>query len=497
MEKIPYVSIVPKEFDLIEKMLDEYLDTPCKIAILDDIDFDGVSASIMVKYHLSHTHPNALVRIFNNYKHGVDEEWLERLSTFDLLIIVDSSTNEMVDLKFPIPTLILDHHELQYTEDKYYKNNVLFCNSKLTPQLENISAGMLCYLVFSEYAKKKKKALYGDRSLFDLAVSSLYSDIVPVDNYVKSIIQEFLNYEYSSVYLSEMNPFSNPILKSFILFNFVPTINCTRRLEDNASLQTYLEPSLINFVRPKMIKNKSIMADLINTMASQSKLLDSKDLIDVYDITDIIHNTHLPAKNFKGVFANKIATRNKGVIVGYFNDNNLFEFSLRTPSKNALDFLQKKQKELNNPSIVGGGHKSACGFKMPYPILKDMLNDFNKTLSKNTIEEKYLHIEDISEIERIKEIPDIAIYNEFAFSNIMPIKMYMRDLYYEPFSNKDHPKLQAYGKKFILSKGNVSITMFKKPNIGDNIIITPVLTSKGKLEEATFELIGESYMGGN
>ena len=58
-------------------------------------------------------------------------------------------------------------------------------------------------------------------------------------------------------------------------------------------------------------------------------------------------------------------------------------------------------------------------------------------------------------------------------------------------NNKDHRR------KFILSKGNVSITMFKKPNIGDNIIITPVLTSKGKLEEATFELIGESYMGGN
>ena len=192
-----------------------------KVLIVDDIDCDGQMSAYVVQEILLHRFPK--IEIFINDKHGFKEN-LENFSDYGLIIIVDSSSELIEQLESDIPTLIIDHHE--YNRNLVSPSNVLLMNSKDTKGLECISAGMFTYILLSEYIKGI--GVNPDPKLFSLGAITLYSDVVPVDKYVKLCLNRLIDdIKSDNIHpmLNYLNTYCNPINKGTLSYNIVPSNN--------------------------------------------------------------------------------------------------------------------------------------------------------------------------------------------------------------------------------------------------------------------------------
>ena len=398
--------VVPQSYTHFRDILEQYIPIAktTKVLIVDDIDADGFGSAKIAKHKLSQIFPNC--EIYINSQHGfLDLPYAKR---FDLVFILDSSSNLLETYKVLKQVFILDHHE--YDHNQICPDNVCFINSKDTPQLASISAGMLTYLILTQFLLDQG---IEDTSLFDVACMTLYSDIVPLDDYVQSCLFQFMKMENHSNLLTSLNIYKDAINRNTLSYTIIPLINYTRRLGDTNTLKLLYSENEELAIR-SLMDNRKKSKEILDIIQKMGQIKAYKNF-SYCDITFIVDNLpHLKVSNFKGVHANALFNEfGKTALVGFIKDDRAY-FSVRSGEINSLEYFETQQ-------IDGGGHKSACGFSCLATDLNKILEGYDHYLEIATVSKKdIIELNSISDL-KLFNLTDIAIYNEFRYSSSSPI----------------------------------------------------------------------------
>ena len=422
-----------------------------RILIVDDIDFDGFGSAKICKSKLSKIFPKC--DIYINDQHGFYD--LKKGASYDIVFILDSSSNLVETYKDLKQVFVLDHHE--YDKNLICPSNVCFINSNDTPGLESISAGMLTYIVLTQFLYD---AGIEDTSLFDIACMTLYSDIVPLDDYVQSCLLHLMTHtEYSNLTTS-LNIYKDAINKNTISYTIVPLVNYTRRLGDKNTLNLLYSTNEDLAVR-KLLENRETcknILQMIDKMGNPGFMDEEFENFIYYDISYLVDNIPtLPINMFKGVYANQLSERKgKPVLVGFTIGEEVY-FSVRSNGINSLDFFTEY-------NLSGGGHKPACGFSGLVYELPSILRDYDEyVVGAKIIEDTVIEINSLDDLSRF-DLQRLAIYNEFKFSNFKPSKILLKEVDTKMMTNIDlvryHFSLENHkfiSYKEIVTEGYVDI----------------------------------------
>lgn len=452
------VSLIDKtileEFNIDVQGYDKFLnklsnlEPHSRIAIVDDVDCDGVMSTYITKSILSQRFKN--VEVVINTGHGLTDLKEEvKSKNYDMVIIVDSSSNlasTYYDLK---QTIIIDHHMYDKEKIKDLPDNVLLLNSKDNEITKSISAGMFCFLLFEQFAKDTNLAI--PENLFGLGVVSLYSDIVPLDDFVKALINIFIkDLKQNKVHplISDLNMYKGAINKGVISFGISPTVNYTRKLQDERTLKL-LYRDCMSIASINLKKNSDYVKNTISLIVNQADIKEYENFI----YTEIDGNKYPDMVNFKGLIANMLhKTYNLPAKVGFKDTkNDVLEVSIRSNGYDSYSFIK-------NNNLNGGGHKPACGYKINPDQLEEMLDKYNEYLEdKHFLEESNIQILTIKEIENHPEgFLKTAKQNEFRFSCLKPIK------YRTTITKSQIESIDYLNKKF--SIGKTQFTMYDVSN---------------------------------
>ena len=441
--------IQPREIEEVTSLILKHRDS--KICLVDDIDCDGLSSLIIMYRTLERLGYNVSIRY--NTKHGITGEELVEFKEYDLLILLDSSTNECDNYSsFKGDILIIDHHEIK--SGLRPSSITLLCNSKNTNGLENISAGFLTYSI-CKFLGDKMSIDTSDLAAY--GIMSIYSDIVPVDPYVKNIIDYNMSTNFETDLL-RYSKYNQRLTRTAYQMDIVPKFNYTRRLGDLITIDKVVALGYRDVTHAKLADNRMKAKEIVNVL-SLSKVPTSLyhegnetlRYLDISDAKNIL--TNIPIANFKGLLCN----REKGihelnsVVCGINDGEGNISISIRSDS----EVLKVAEKFF----ITGGGHYKACGGVVKQENLGAMLKELSKLEPSNKDE-----IVDMDWSNLEKDILlQYAIYNEYAFSNITPYTIRL------PYNRIiEMPSIEH-------NVGGIKIKKFQNIPIDKPIVMTPTL----------------------
>lgn len=418
-------------------LIDKHARKGNRIAVHGDVDMDGIGSSkILNKFFKSLGVTNVLYLINKEKKHGIQEkhvDYFNNKNKIDLLIILDSSTNEMDIIKgFNCDVIVIDHHEVLhnslYVKDGEYEkviiNNMVdnLEGDKITEWLKKnnpntkekvddykadsrMSGAMVLYELLRIYCEALNKGDYLEKLyLYQWVGITLFSDAVKLTSdrnqwYMDKTVYNMELESSLSIILSKLNSYKGKLDKNFISYTFVPIINKAIR----AGFSGEALDIILN--RPEDIEN------LRNYDAMQREALAicikpeeyyPKDYI-MKDIT----NTGV-SENYCGVIASRLCGDfNKNTVVFKVVDGiAIGSFRGRRGDVDYRAFFENYRE-----GIYAQGHKPAFGFKVEQDILEDVINGVSSIESKESkfyitignIADKFKgenHIEDLESFKR-------------------------------------------------------------------------------------------------
>lgn len=392
------------------------------IAVHGDVDVDGIGSTyIMYKMLIWLGAIDRTGFIINKEKvHGINESHVKFFSKnkIGLLIILDSSTNELEHIKnMNCDVLVIDHHDVDIPEDKltgstkggkYVIINNVVANpdtTELSKQLKlsghsnikvlpyesetRMSCGLLLYEVLRVYELIYRTPNFIETgSLYQWAGVTLFTDVIPLSNarnqyYVEQTVHSRDLEPALSLMKKAINPRSIYLDKSFINFYLAPAIN--KAIRAGASREA-LE---IVLNRPGEIKRldkyKQAQDDAVTNLLSG--LLVGGNVTDTYVIKDIT-NTNIH-KSYCGVIASKIVGEvKKSAIVCFYNpDTQLYEGSFRGISS---EIEYRNFFKALCPEVYAQGHACAFGVKATLEQMKYIMERISKLEASGEHKQFYL-----------------------------------------------------------------------------------------------------------
>jgi len=417
-----------KNIDKAKEVLIRNINENNKITIFADIDIDGVMAtSIMYNWLDGIFYDNKKVLFQQRTKgHGIKFDIVKET---DLLIIVDSSSNESEEISKILyqnkvkEIIIIDHHEVDGLEIKGGTGNILLkfapyveINDRVTllnpHQLDckfknkDISGAMLTYR-FLEYVSQEDEQ-WQDKieRLSDLPAISIISDVMRVDNmenryyYYNGLNSIQNNGLFSFMDTNRINTFN--VNSNKLAFEINPKINATIRMQSIKMIfELFLQTDKVANDRKDIIKKINKAYELKGKI--EEEIRNKMTILFENDNIIILQNNYIDrygvSSNFNGVLASQVANeKQKHTIIV----NSLLKGSGRAYSSYELKgYLD----EICKGSVSCAGHQGAFGIKInnlknfidiisntPPPVDKTLPTDFEieiefKELSKNIFEE--------------------------------------------------------------------------------------------------------------
>jgi single-stranded-DNA-specific exonuclease len=393
-----------------------------KIVISADVDLDGCT-SCAILYNYLKTFTNNLDYIYHQrYKgHGIQNQ--EVPPDTNLLIIVDSSTNETEECKKlkeqGIDIIILDHHP-QEKENPYC---ILVNNNAFNDEYPNkeLSGAGICFKTI-QVIDDLMNISYSQQFI-DLAGVGIYGDamsMAEMENryFVYHALKNIKNNGLKAI-LKTNNIHIDTINSTTIGFQIVPMINaCARMNKIELALKLLTEKDFdicLKIAKKCKIMNqerKNKEDEIINRI--KLKIDNSHSIIIVQD--DYI------GKGFNGLIAAKIANMYKKPTLVVKNKDGICSGSGRSYG----DINLKKILEENNLVINAVGHATAFGLDFQADRISEIYETLDQKIQKR---------EDVVEYDfeiypyEIKEaIEVIEQFNYITGKNYEPIKVLIRDL---------------------------------------------------------------------
>lgn len=417
--------------DIAIEMIKYHLDTKSNIVIHTDVDVDGLGSCYIARSALIALGANGRIATMINKEkeHGIKQKHVDFLNQYniDLVIILDSSTNEIEYIKqLNCDVIVVDHHEVltdslcgNTSNGKYIIVNNMISNTKkksyhniVLPEYEadsNMSCGVVIYELFRLYNN-----IYGNikdyesRQLEQWAGVTLITDVISLDNsrnqyYIDKTVNT-LNIEPSlNTMKLALNKYQKYLDKSFIGFSLAPALNrAIRAGKSSEALDIVLH-------RPQDIKELMVYKEYQNDIVKSA--IHGAEEYETFVIKDIT-NTSI-SKNYCGLIATKLCNeKNKNAAVFIMN-NEIAEGSFRG-RLNDIDYRQYFQDKI--PGIYAQGHKAAFGFKVGLEELKMLMSKLNE-LELEGVKKIYFSIGDVPQ--KYKGIYHIDSFEEFRQSGAL------------------------------------------------------------------------------
>lgn len=409
------------EIDNIDEMasiLIKAIGTKQKIAIIPDIDTDGIcSFSIMNNYlkPLGATLNEDIIHAQRSDGHGV-EKVLEKIpEDVEIVLIVDSSSNSVEACKklqeSGKTVLIIDHHEMD-VENPYAL--IVNCQSG-DYKNKQLSGSAMCYKVCQVMDDYLGIELAND--FLDLATVGLIADMMSLwsmEN--RYIINKGLN-SIDNLGLQEILKqsgidYSKGITSTNISFKVAPILGACSRFDK-------IELALELLTTDDGEKAKELVKEMIemnenrkkNQKQDVSKVVE--DLGEVKDNLVIVVSDEIES-GFRGLIATEVVEKySKPVFVAtafYDNKGNIVKYA--GSARSIGDIKLKTMCEQSGLFEFATGHEPAFGYEFKAENYDAIVDYFNKNLNQDDLQhvvyyDLELNVEDIDEMD-IKDIEKLS-----------------------------------------------------------------------------------------
>lgn len=451
------------------EMLKKHVDKNSKMCLHTDVDVDGIGTTYILKKALENLGSNNHILLINKDKvHGIQQKHVDyfKINPIDLMIITDSSSNEIDIIKqFNCDVLCIDHHDLLH-DDLYGKcndgvheyiivNNTIINKNQNRDNLwlrsKNISAfeqlneyvgdkDMSCGLVVYELLRLYCECFANPKLLENLMLYQ-WVGITLITDVINTLNERNQWYLYKTSFNMEVEPslrimmqaissFKAKLDKSYIGYTFAPLINkAIRAGASNVALSTIINNpnGILNLHQYAKLQQEVIEkvcnVITVNEDTGARVLLPRKFTQPAISLDTGQFNV---SPNYSGVIASRLSGDNGKNAAVYIMENELCRGSFRGKHKN-VDYRSYFEKLDNN--VYAQGHPGAFGFKLKPDQLKTLMDNISSieptgdekpwlTAGNMTPDEygKY-HITSMEEFKRQGYLWRIAIGNSKVTSN--------------------------------------------------------------------------------
>lgn len=386
-------------FDALDIIYKHCKNKSSKIAIHCDIDVDGIGTGYILGKTIQNIFGIKPLYIINKDKeHGIKQKHVDFFAknTIDLLLIVDSSCNEIEVIKqFNCDVVVIDHHELSTDnligdtsgENCRYivVNNTIENSQDITNKWwvqkvkentgkniakhdgdDRMSCGLVVYetlRIFCDALGMEK--LLENLRLFQWVGMTLFTDVILLNNprnqwYIENTVQSNETETTIHQMIGELTKFKTYLDKTTINYTIAPVINRAIRAGHSGDALTCclynpLGIGMLNKFRE--VQDKAIESGIQNIDTHQSYILKDLTNSDVH-------------KNYSGVIASRLCGDfNKNVAV-YTVADGIAEGSFR----GRLPNVDYREVVLNyNQWSDAQGHKGAFGIKCRVEDINDIM----------------------------------------------------------------------------------------------------------------------------
>lgn len=410
------------------EMLYRHINGGSRIIVHCDVDMDGIGCGYILKRFITSLSQQKPSFVINKEKqHGIKEHQVPILnrSKPDLLIIVDSSSNEVDTFrKMDCDILVIDHHEINHsnfsgnTFDEQHEfvivNNVvdnsnisnmhnwLFANdikqnnglATLTEYQADsrMSCGLVLYELLRVYcAVYNLPKLLDNLGLYQWAGVTLFTDAIPLLSdrnqwYIQSTVHNTYTEPTLLSLVTNINKFNHRLTKSIINYSLAPMINkAIRAGASSEALSIVLNnPSNIgNLAKYRENQEKAIEIGTDNVIEHSSFV--TRDLTD----TGV-------SPNYCGVIASKLVDEYGKNAIVYVVNNGVCQGSFRG-RQGDVDYREQFEKAFDGN--FAQGHKQAFGIKVSSDKL-DLTMESLSTIERDFESKRYLTAGDLPDSEK-------------------------------------------------------------------------------------------------
>lgn len=431
------------------RILNKHIKRDSFIGVHCDVDVDGIGCGIILKQFLQSLSSRNHLFIINREKvHGIQAkhvEYFNNIDKIDLLIVLDSSTNEIEYIKgLQCDVIVVDHHDiLQFDLYGVHENGTEYViinnmienknpneiiefikniNNDTDVQLDEyvvdsrMSGALVLYELLRLYSDTYNTGpILENKMLYQWVGVTLFTDAVTLNSdrnqwYIDKTVHNMDLEPSLKIILTEMNRYKAKADKSFINYTLAPAIN--RAIRAGASGVTL--DILIN--KPYNINDLNKyreQQDNALKLCTENKVYSGEYI--AKDITNLdIH------RNYCGVIAGRLCGDNHKNVVVYKVEDGIAKGSFRG-RYNDVDYRQ--QFENFKDGVYAQGHKPAFGFMIEEEYIDDVMRSLRaiepqgnpvKYLTAGKIEDKHRgihHIENMDEFKKQGNLWRLAIGN--------------------------------------------------------------------------------------
>ena len=464
------------EAEMALERIHEALDNDEKICIYGDYDCDGILATaIMVQafkdlgkdvgYHI----PN---RFIDGY--GLNSMRVKQMAEkgYTLIITVDNGVkaHEAVEEanRLGIDVIITDHHTFNEEEDLPDAASIIHTKLSADYPFKEICGGFVAF--------KLASALTGmnDKYLYSLAAITTISDMMPLLNENRSIVEKGLEFmsenHYRSIELlkGEKQPYN----VTTIGFTIAPKINSFGRLPENVNpnhLVKYFLKDTDPSYQNKIAAYASKINSLRQTMSDQAyrKALEIEHEKCLYYASKDVH------EGIIGLIAGKYTREYErpALVMHYDETKQIYRGSARgIEGFNIYKFFLKHDNLLEQ----FGGHAMAGGFS----VSKEHFKSLHQALLEELKDQEFNSSQDVIVIQK----EDLTIDNVESLSQLEPYgKSNEEPLFMIENLTIDHFIELSGGKHLKMTVGNLSLLYFFNGDKKSIIASSPTHTFVGTL----------------
>lgn len=362
------------------EILDKNIFNKNKIAVLADVDTDGVTSGTIITRYLYNFVPKENIKTFINQgkSHGLIGQDVTRFKGYNLLIIVDSLDKDVSQYKtikeeYGCEIIILDHHAIDpnIAYDKY----VCLVSSQDNYNNHALSGAGVVWK-FCKYCDEQYLTDYADEFV-DLAAIGILADVMDVSEGCyenRYIINKGLNNQRNLAVKKILGGYE--FNSKSVLFSIAPLINACTRCGDNQDvIDMFLSDDnkeLLSY-KKKLESYKKLQSDEIDRLMPtvMEQIENQKDKSVVSIIVDTSYGV-------AGVIGNKVLDIVKRpLIIISWEDEYLLGGSMRSiGTDNFMEIINKSK------FAIARGHENAAGIEIQKDKYENFLSYVRKEVDK-------------------------------------------------------------------------------------------------------------------
>ncbi len=376
----PFQPIAPKNTERFANLILKAVEENLRVFIDPDCDPDGYFSALIIKRMFDNIgYTNYVVGKHTSKRHTIRKAYISGIINegFDVIIIVDSSTNDMELINFIVDCgklcAVIDHHSPKYSFAQYPAGSII-----INPMIEYVestiiynkmSAGAICALI-CDYTLRSKFNCRNNTELYMYGYITLYSDCCDMSNqYNIAYIRAYQNTQIFSSDIIQMfwDETYSHFDRNFCSFRLVPRINALMRTESFDLLhKLFFDFESIDDIET----TKNLIEEIYVNCKLYTQELVSKCTLQQHKNFSIVFlpaDAERSARNFTGLVANQFASQlNQTCICLFTTSQAEYNGSVRDPySRDMLSVFQ--------PLCSAAGHGPAFGLEIPSSSLPSLI----------------------------------------------------------------------------------------------------------------------------